>query len=264
LAPRKGHKETNVSLITIESTETGVRWTTDGLVIKTAIALRACLEQLGEPSAVVCEPAFFEGLRDVRQYLDELVSEYGHTLVSLTSGARKVLELAGGSAIRGTGVARLHALATLGSAGLDHGVTDVAGIWEVRDALDVALAADQFFGATEAKARALAAAGPYAALDPATRLAVCDGEDYRWDVLLAAYRAGSVSGNRDDYERLLGLTAGAHGALARTINAWYVERNTNDLFERESVMTWSDYRHALRSLFHNVKKAQIKAKKRAS
>jgi hypothetical protein len=68
-----------------------------------------------------------------------------------------------------------------------------------------------------------------------------------------------VSTSRDGYERLLGLNAAAHGALARIVRGWYVQRNTSITFERESVLTWSDYRRALRTIFHRVKATQMAA-----
>lgn len=242
-----------MALITLESTSNGVRWTTDGQEVATAPALAAILNQLDEPSAFVCEPALFDGLRDVRHYLVEYLAESGHVLAPMTSRARAVLEQAGGAAIRGRGVVRLYALATRGATGLRPEVLQTAGLWEVRDALEVAFAADMYGDGAAARERACGAAGPYALLDADARFALGEAGDYRWDVLLAVYRAASVSTGRDDYERLLGLAAGAHGALARVIRGWYVRRNSTVEFERQSVLTWSDYRRALRTLFHAMK-----------
>ena len=247
-----------MALITLESTSKGVRWTTDGQEITTSPALSAILQHLEEPSAFVCEPAFFDRLRDVRRYLVEYLAKSGHALAPMSPGARTVLEQAGGAAIRGRGVARLYALATLGANGLRPEVSRTASLWEVRDALEVAFAADLFGDETAAKERALRAVGPFALLDPDGRRVLGDAGDYRWDVLLAAYRAASVSTGRDDYERLLGLAAGAHGALARAIRGWYATRNTTAEFERQSVLTWSDYRRVLRTLFHRVKTARVR------
>jgi hypothetical protein len=248
-----------MSLIAVRSTNRGVRWTADGRVVSSTPALSALIEQLGEPSALVCEPALFDGLRDVRRYLEQWLAEDGHILVPMSAGARAVLEHAGGLAIRGRGVVRLYALATLGADALDRRAAETADVWDVRDALEVALASDIFGDPIRSKARALEATGPFVSLDPAVRLALGDGDDFHRGALLAAYRAASVSTSRDGYERLLGLNAGAHGSLPRIVRGWYVERNTNTAFERESVMTWSDYRRALRTIFHRVKEAQSAA-----
>jgi len=110
-----------------------------------------------------------------------------------------------------------------------------------------------------ATARALAAIGSLAALDPAARAALSEGPDFDLDVLLASYRAASVATSREVYERLLGLNASGHGALTRAIRAGYVARNTTDAFQRDSVMTWSDYRRGLRTIFHRVKVGELAA-----
>lgn len=106
---------------------------------------------------------------------------------------------------------------------------------------------------------ALEAVGPYNTLDDATRAALGDGRTYQFDVLLAAYRAASVAPSRDAFERLLGLTAAANGPLTQTIRSWYVDKNTSEDFVRESALTWSDYRRALRRVFHRVEEHRVRS-----
>ena len=90
-----------------------------------------------------------------------------------------------------------------------------------------------------------------------SQAALGDGSRYRLDVLLAAYRAASVATNRGDFERFLGLTEGASGsALVHTIRSWYAARNTTTEFNRESNLTWSEYRRALRTCYHRVSSAR--------
>jgi hypothetical protein len=248
-----------MTLIAIESTAKGFRWTPDGHEVSFAPTPSAVLERLHEPSAIVCEPAFFDGLRDVRRYLEELLTEHGHTLVPMTAGARTVLERARGSSIRGRGVARLHALATSGSERPDPKPSPpraarVAG----SSAAKGPVAASARVAACSGSPKRSAASATSRAPRTSHRSAVPRARRSRPSEL-AAYRAASVSTSRDLYERLLGLNAGAHGALTRAIRGWYVARNTTAAFERDSVMTWSDYRRALRAIFHRVKAAQIEA-----
>lgn len=245
-----------MAFIALESTTTDVRWTADGRAVRAAPCLARVLEQLHEPCAVVCDPALFDGLRDVRRSLEGLLAEDGHTLVPITARARALLERAGGSAIRGRGVVRLYALATSGSDGLDRGALQGADLWDIRDALEVALAADLWGNPIRASIRALEATGPFLGQEVAVQQALGERGDFHRDVLLAVYRAASMSTGRQMYERLLGLNAGAHGLLTDIIRVWYAMRNTGTAFERESVMTWSDYRRALRALYHRVKEAE--------
>ena len=85
------------------------------------------------------------------------------------------------------------------------------------------------------------------------KIALGDGLAYRADVLLAAYRAATVATSRKEFEQLIGMTSRSHSAMAHTLRTWYVERNTSDHFERDSVLGWSDYRRALRSVYHAIK-----------
>jgi len=252
-----------MALITVETTTCGVRWTGDGREAEKATGLFAVLNELDGPTAIICEPAFFDGLRDVRRYLIEALAEEGHVLAAMTPRGRAVLERAAGSSVRGRGVVRLHAIATRGAAGLSPALR-TAGIWDVRDALEVAFAVDRFGDINAAKERALAMVGSFDSLDADARHALGELGDYRWDVALAACRAASVSTGRDDYERFLGLAVGGQGALARSVRGWYAERNTTVEFERESVLTWSSYRRALRTLFHRVQAGRGEARAAAA
>ena len=74
-----------MGLITVESTTKGVSWTTDGIAVRSARSLAEALEQIDEPHAFVCEPAFFDGLRDVRRSLEEWFAESGHQHFPMTS-----------------------------------------------------------------------------------------------------------------------------------------------------------------------------------
>lgn len=245
-----------MALIAIASASIGVRWT-DGSAIQTAQSLAELLEQLDEPTAVVCEPEFYNGLRNVRTHLEEWLGERVHQLVPVSRQAKELLELAGGSSIEGRGVARLFALATVGSDRIVQ-VRQGQDFWTVRDALEVAHLVDVFMPRAEVLVDALRGVGPYDSLDLETRNALGYGDGYQLDVLLAAYRAASVARSRPEFERLLGLSASGHGALARTIRGWYTDRNTDAeaVFVRESALTWADYRRALRRLFHRVIEAR--------
>lgn len=246
-----------MAVITIDGTWDRVRWTADGRTIRTASSIRAIADQLNESHAFVCEPSFYDGLRDVRDAIRELLARDGHRLAPVNPGAKAVLETAAGDRVVGTGLVRLHSIAVAGSAGIDWQVGRGHQLWDVRDALDVVHAIDLVDDTARIMALALAVIGPYADLDAGARLALGDGQTYRRDVLLAAYRAASVATNRDDFERFLGLTAGPSGsALAHTIRSWYATRNTTSTFERDSVLTWSQYRRALRLCFQRVTSAR--------
>lgn len=241
-----------MALIAIASVSNGVRWT-DGSTIQTAPSMAELLGQLDEATAIVCEPEFYDGLRDVRRHLEEWLGEREHQLVPVSRQAKELLELAGGSLIKGRGVARLFSLATVGSDRIAD-VPRAQDIWTVRDALEVAHVVDVFMPRAEVLVDALRAVGPYVGLDRETRDALGYGDGYQLDVLLAVYRAASVALSRPEFERLLGLNAGGHGALARTIRSWYEDRNTDPAgeFVRESVLTWAGYRRALRAVFHRI------------
>lgn len=244
-----------MALIAIEENGDGdVRWTSDGRTTHTAPSLRALSEGLSEPHAVLCEPIFYLGLRDVRAICAETLAAGGHRLVPVSGTAKAVLEAAAGPGVTGSDVERLFAIAVAGRAGLDRHTACGHDLWAVRDALDVAHAIDTAHDPAAVLASAVGSVGPYAALEPAVRAALGDGRAYRADVLLAAYRAATVATSRVAFERFLGRSEGAHGAMAHTIRAWYVAANTTAAgFERESVLTWSQYRSALRSVFSRVK-----------
>jgi len=55
-----------------------------------------------------------------------------------------------------------------------------------------------------------------------------------------------------------GLHVGAHGLLPHIIRRWYEERNTAEAFAGESMLSWSDYRRALRAVFHAVKASRAR------
>lgn len=245
-----------MALIAMASVTNGVRWT-NGSTIQTAPSLAELLDQLDQPTAIVCEPEFYDALRDVRRHLEEWLGEREHQLVPISRQAKELLELAGGDLIEGRGVARLFALATVGSYRIVR-IRQGQDIWTVRDALEVAHVVDVFLPRGEVLVDALRAVGPYDGLDPETRNALGNGHGYQLDVLLAAYRAASVARCRSEFEQLLGMNARGHGALVRTIRNWYTDRNTGveDEFVRESVLTWAAYRRALRRLFHRIGEAR--------
>jgi hypothetical protein len=246
-----------MALIVMAAGSRGFRWTADGKSVLSAKSLAPLLETLVTPHALVCEPAFYDGLRDVRRHLEDWVAEQGHLLVPITQRSRVVLEAAGGERIEGRGLQRLYSIVVAGTQGLDRETTRGQGVWAVRDALDVAHALDLFDAAKRVLTVAIDASGPYQSLDALSRHALGDGASYSDDVLLAAYRVASVAGNRDAYERYLGLTADAHGDIARTIKGWYSVRNTSEgQFDRDSDLTWTDYRRALRMAFHRFKQGR--------
>ena len=240
-----------MGLIAIAAVTGGVRWT-DGQSEGTAGWLGELLDQLDRPHAVICEPRFYDGLGDVRRSLEDWLSERGHQLVPITEAVRSTLETAGRKKITGRGASRLLNLATVGTRAIGRLSAD-QDLLEVRAALQIAHVVDLFDDRPNVLLEALEAAGPYNSLDDATRAALGDGRTYRLDVLLAAYRAASIATSRDSFDRLLGLTAAAHGPLNQTLRAWYVEKNTSEAYVRESALTWSDYRRALRRIFHRVK-----------
>jgi hypothetical protein len=239
-----------MALIAITAQATGIRWT-DGRLLATAPWLGDLLDQLDRPHAIICEPQFYDDLRDVRRHVEDWLRERRHRLVPINEAAREVLQTAGGAKITGRGVTRLFAIATVGTHQLGRATPD-GDLNELRAALEVAHLVDLFDERSAVREDALAAVGPYEALDESTRAALGAGSGYRIDVLLAAYRAASVSSSRDVFEQLLGLNAGAHGPLTQTIRAWYVEQNTDEQFVRESVLGWADYRRSLRKIFHRV------------
>lgn len=238
-----------MGLIAIESMSTGIRWTTDGTNVATAPTLDVLLAELREPHAFVCEPEFFDGLRDVRHHLETWLGEHGHRLFPMTSGARDVLEAAGGVLVSGRGVRRLHALAIVGSARIDRESIRGEDFWDIRDALGIAHAVDVYAGAGRALAQAIGVIGPYSSWDQTGRRALGDGRAYRADVVLAAYRVATISPNRDTFEGLLGLSRSGHGPLTWTIRSW----RANDVTPgAEADVPWAEYRLALRRIFHLV------------
>lgn len=244
-----------MALIAIAEDDDGdLQWTADGRTTLTAPFLGAFVDGLTEPHAVLCEPLLYLGLRDVRRVTEEVLAAGGHRLVPVNRGAKAVLEAAAGAEARGSDVERLFRIAVAGRDGLDRYTMRGFDRWDVRDALEVAHAVDTRYDPAAVLAAAVGAAGPYDALEPAMRHALGDGRDYRADVLLAAYRTATLTTGRVDFERALGLHAGAHGAMVAAVRAWYVARNTTAAgFEPESILTWTEYRRALRWLFGRVK-----------
>jgi hypothetical protein len=156
-----------------------------------------------------------------------------------------------GIEIRGRGVARLFALATVASREMPR-ITRDQDLHEVRAALQIAHLVDLYDETGIVLGDALVAAGPFASLDESTQAALGEGRGCQTDVLLAVYRVALVATSRDTFDRLLGLNGAAHGPLIQTVRAWYVERNTNEVFVRNSSLSWDDYRRALRRLFHRI------------
>jgi hypothetical protein len=242
----------------------GFRWTADGQSIESARSFKEFLATLEQPYALVCEPAFYDGLLDVRRHLENWVEEQGHMLVPISPRPRVVLVAAGGERIEGRGLKRLYSIVDAGTQGLDRETTRGQDVWAVRDALDIAHALDVSDDAKRVLTIAIDDFGPYELLDALSRHALGNGASYSDDVLLAAYRAASVAGTRDAFERYLGLNAAAHGEIARTVRGWYRARNTIEgHFERDSGLTWTDYRRALRIAFHRFNEDRALAKRAA-
>src|SRR5512140_3654947 len=122
-----------MGIIAIEDIENAVRWTADGRTCHTSAAVEALMEKLDEPHAVICEPSVYDGLRDVRRILSEILAAGGHRLVPVGRGAKAVLEAATGDDCVGSGVRRLYPIATAGSGRLDRLRTDVENRWDVKD-----------------------------------------------------------------------------------------------------------------------------------
>lgn len=240
-----------MGLIAVAAARGGVRWT-DGHSAGTAGSLGELMGKLDRPHAVICEPGSYDGLRDVRRALEDLLAERGHRLLPITESVRVTLERACGATCTGRSVTRLFTLTTVGARGISRTVA-IHDLSQLRAALQVAHVVDLYDDRPQPLLEALDAVWPYGTLDDATRASLGDGRTYRLDVLLAAYRVASVATSRDAFDRLLGLTAAAHGSLTETIRAWYVEKNSSEGFVRESALSWSDYRRALRRVFHRVK-----------
>lgn len=246
-----------MAIVAVEGDWDHVRWTIDGRRTQHATSIQAVVGRLTEPTVVLCEPAFYDGLRDVRDVLREVLSDQGHGFASVSRGARAVLEAASGNHSAGTGVKDLYAIVVAGVDGIDWQVGRRFDRWDVRDALDVVHAIDIGNGSSSVAAQAVNVIGPYAGLDAQSQSALGDGSRYRLDVLLAAHRAASVATNRGDFERFLGLTEGASGSgMVHTIRSWYAACNTTTEFDRESNLTWSEYRRALRICYHRVTSAR--------
>lgn len=246
-----------MAVIAIANLQSGVRWT-NGRESGLAPHLGALLEQLDRPHAVLCEPPFYDNLRDVRRHLEEWLAGRGHRLVPVMPVAKATLEAAGGRAVTARGVERLFAIATIGSKRLGP-ITRDQDLMAVRAALQVAHVLDLFDEDATTFEEALRAAGPYGLLDSADQAALGDGRSYCEDVLIAAYRVASVATSKAAFDRLLGLTEASYGPLTQTVRNWYVERNTQTTFVRESVLAWTDYRRALRRLFHRFKEHRGRA-----
>ncbi|HEX7600131.1 MAG TPA: hypothetical protein VF316_00950 [Polyangiaceae bacterium] len=215
-------------------------------------------EMLPKPSVFVCEPWFYRCDRADRRVLCEVLAEHSHTLVSIGRKAAAVLAPGCGEDPENSGIAWLHALAAAAATGLDRR-TAAGHDWpDVRDALDVAHALISASAGLDAAPESIAALGPYAELDAETRLALGDGHAYRADLLVAIALAADVATNRRDFERFLGLNKGGGiGSMSHAVHAWYGSRNTGpEGFERESVLTWSAYRRALRWAYHRIAAAR--------
>ena len=165
-----------MAITAIGGTWERVRWTTDGRSVGRAASINTLAGRLSIPQAIVCEPAFYDGLREVRNVLRDSVAERGHRLVVVNPGARAVLEAAAGGRLSGSGVVRLHSIVVAGAAGLDRQVVRGHDRWGVRDALDVVHAIDTVHETAKVAALAVAAVGPYAALDDSGQRALGDGQ----------------------------------------------------------------------------------------
>jgi len=241
-----------MAVMAVANTSNGVRWT-NGKTTGTAESLMALIDQIRRPHALVCEPAFYDELHELRRAFERLLAESGHRLVPITRTSKAALEAVAKRPLSERGLARLYLLAIQATADLGRPPRE-QDLSTTRSVLEVAHLMDLFDEGSDAVQGAVKIVGPYGSLDGPTRAALGDGQGYRAGVLVAAFRAASVAWNRDEFERLLGLTAGAHGPLTQTIRGWYVERNTvGASFERESALTWSEYRRALRQIFHRVR-----------
>ncbi len=247
-----------MALIAIERDRDRIRWTDDGATVQDAPSLGSLAERLPGPTVVLCQPSFFDADPILRRWLERDLAGQGHTLVVLTAGALSVLGDGAGAATHGPGVRGLLSSATAGSARLDHTTGAGRDWYAVRDALDAAHALAVATRRHPALDDALAVLGPYAALEVDARLALGDGEAYRVELLLAVALAATVATNRDDFERFLGLSARhAQGSMSRAVHGWYAARNTGpDGFARESALTWSAYRRALRWAYHRITSAR--------
>ena len=216
-------------LIAIERDRDRIRWTEDGATVQDAPSLGSLAERLPGSTVVLCQPSFFDDDPILRRWLERDLAGQGHTLVVLTAGALSVLGDAPGDATHGPGVRELLSSATAGSARLDHTTGAGRDWYAVRDALDAAHA-----------------------------LAVATRRHPALDDALAVALAATVATNRDDFERFLGLSARhAHGSMSRAMHGWYAARNTGpDGFARESALTWSAYRRALRWAYHRITSAR--------
>lgn len=128
----------------------------------------------------------------------------------------------------------------------------------MRDALDVAHALITAPGGVGPAPESIAALGPYAALDAETQLALGDGRAYRADLVVAIALAADVATNRRDFERYLGqANGGGIGSMSQAVHASYGSRNTGpEGFERESILTRSAYRRALRWPYRRIASAR--------
>ena len=180
-------------------------------------------------------------------------------------GARDVLAALAGPVRARSRVGWLRAIALAGAPRLDWTVLADHELPAVRGALDVAHALA--LGGLELPALQAAreALGPCAALDVPSRLALGEG-DYDPALFVAMALTAAAAPSRPVFERLLGLhEQRGWGPLGGAVRSWYRTRNSGSAgFTRESVLTWSAYRRALRSAYARIAGARRRVDRKAA
>lgn len=235
-----------------------VRWA-DGAGVHVAGSLVALAERLAPGSVLLCEPSFYSCNSEERRFLASELALAGQQLVPVARRPREILETLAGPVAARSRVGWLRAISLAGSAALDHRVLGAHEHSAVHGALDVAHAVALGGVALPALAAAREGLGPYDALDEHTRLALGDGQDYHPALLAAIALGAAAAPSRDDFERLLGLSnTPGWGSIRTAVRSWYATRNTgpDGGFARESVLTWSAYRRALREAYGRIATAR--------
>jgi len=254
-----------MAVISIEWGENSrVRWA-DATGVHTSSTLLALAERLPAASILLCEPSFYSCNTDERRFLAAELSGQSHVLVPAPRAGREVLEAIAGRVAARSRVGWLRAISVAGAAGLDHTVSREYTANSVHDALDiahaVALGGVELPGLTAARQ----ALGPYRDLDEPMRLALGDGQAYGPGVFAALALVAAVARSRDDFDRLLGLSESpGWGSVRGAVRGWYRTRNGGEDFVRESVLTWSAYRRALRAAYSRISAARRHGQERAA
>jgi hypothetical protein len=172
-----------MALVAIEEAGTRIRWTMTGRDVHTAKSLATLVDKIAEPSAFICDPEFFYGLRDVRRGLEDWFAASGHELVPVTRKVQEVLARAAGVDKPSAGVASLHSVVTQAARSLDQTAVETSAFWDVRDAVAVAFAVDRFTNASGSDSNTVNVVRAAHEFDETTRSVLVDGGDYRRDFL---------------------------------------------------------------------------------